>query len=465
MLLRFVGRESSCALGLCALLLWAPLPAGSVTPAGQLVFRLLAWTLFLLALVARARPSRRSLLPAVALAGVAALGFVQSCPWPAAMAAVASPEHARLAAQAAELTEAEGPPSFVPLALNGGTARSAALSWLAAAALLAAVLVAGRRATHRRWLLAALAAAALAQLGVGLARLETSSAGSLASVLLRPEGRLRGSFANPNHLSLLLEIAMAAVAAWAWVELRRRRRGLAGGGLRPVLPLAVWLALLAGVVLTGSRAGLAAAVLGTVAQVAAVLVAGGRRRAAAGAALALVLGLGALALVGTRLGIRRYETLSVFETILRSRVLVTLPALELWQRFPVTGTGLGTFEDAFPMVASDELAPILWNRAHNNPLELLVTGGAVGLGLGLVALLAMLPTIWRGLRGAVALEDRAAAVAAAGALAAAGLHELFDFGLVIPANALALLVVLGSAMAAGSASPEAVRANAGPAPE
>ncbi len=441
-------------MGVCALLLWAPLPAGSVTPAGQLVMRLAACGLLLLALAARPDPSRRSLLPVAALAAVAALGLVQSCPWPAGAAAVVSPEHARLAAQAATLTGAAAPPAFVALSLDAAAARSAALSWLAAALLLAVALVGGRRAAHRRWLLAALVTAALAQLGLGLLRLESSSAGGLAAVLLRPEGRLRGTFANPNHLSLLFELALVATAAWFWVELSRWWRGAGGGPLRALGALAVWTALLAGVVFTGSRAGLAAALVGTVAQAVAVPLAGRRRRAAAAVAIGLLLGLGVLFAAGSRGGIRRYQTVSVFESNLRSRLLLTVPALELWRRFPVTGTGLGTFEDAFPMAAPAELATMRWNRAHNDPLELLVTGGALGLALGLTMLAALLPPIWRGLRHGDGVEGRAAGLAAVGALAAAGLHELFDFGLVIPANALALLVILGSAAAAGWAVPE-----------
>ncbi len=453
MLLRFVGRESSVALGVCALLFWAPLPAGSVTPAGQLLFRSTACALFLLALAARPTGGPRPrLLPVAALAGIAALGLVQSCPWPAGAAAIASPEHARLAAQAAELTGATAPPSFVPLALDASVARGAALSWLASAALLAAVMVGGRRSVHRRWLLSALVAAAMIQLGWGLARLQLSSPGGLAAVLLRPEGRLRGTFANPNHLSLLFEIAMAAVAAWAWVELSRRRRAAGSRRVRALLPPLVWLALLAGVVLTGSRAGLAAAVLATLVQAAALPLAGRGRRAGLALALLLVVGLGALAALGSGLEIRRYATVSLFETNLRSRLLLAAPALDLWRRFPVTGTGLGTFEDAFPAVAPSELTPVLWNRAHNDPLELLVTGGVVGFALGLLVLAALLPPIWRALRDGDGLEDRAAGLAAVGALAAAGLHELFDFGLVIPANSLALLAVLGAAAAASLAA-------------
>ena len=49
-----------------------------------------------------------------------------------------------------------------------------------------------------------------------------------------------------------------------------------------------------------------------------------------------------------------------------------------------------------------------------------------------------------------------AALAALGALAAVSFHEMFDFGMVIPANGLALAVVVGAALAARTSSdPEA----------
>ena len=45
-------------------------------------------------------------------------------------------------------------------------------------------------------------------------------------------------------------------------------------------------------------------------------------------------------------------------------------------------------------------------------------------------------------------EERAAGIAAAGALVTVGLHSFVDFGLTMPANALALAVLLGAAAAA-----------------
>jgi hypothetical protein len=51
-------------------------------------------------------------------------------------------------------------------------------------------------------------------------------------------------------------------------------------------------------------------------------------------------------------------------------------------------------------------------------------------------------------------EDRAAALAAIGALLAVTFHEMFDFGTTIPANALALAVIVGAALGARTEASE-----------
>ena len=89
----------------------------------------------------------------------------------------------------------------------------------------------------------------------------------------------------------------------------------------------------------------------------------------------------------------------------------------------------------------------MWNHAHNNWIELLVTGGLLAFSLAVAAAMALLARILIVWRRGRRVEGRAAALAAVGAMAAAGVHELLDFGLVVPANAAALIVVIG--MAAG----------------
>jgi O-antigen ligase len=121
--------------------------------------------------------------------------------------------------------------------------------------------------------------------------------------------------------------------------------------------------------------------------------------------------------------------------------------LALWRRFPVTGSGLGTFRDAFPLVQPPDLRGTWWHP-HSDLLEVLVTAGVVGVALaagGLWGLTARLATV---LREGGRSEDRAAALAAFGILVSVALHESFDFGLSMPGNAVTLAVLLGAAATA-----------------
>jgi O-antigen ligase len=158
--------------------------------------------------------------------------------------------------------------------------------------------------------------------------------------------------------------------------------------------------------------------------------------------------LGAIAFFGARQGLGRWLESSAFDVVWGSRVAVYWQCLRLWWRFPLTGTGLGTFRQAFPLVQPAE-PPGTWTHAHNDVLELLTTGGVVALplvGWGLWHLARHLRRVFHlGRRS----EDRAAGLAALGALAAALVHSLVDFSLTVPANALTLAIVCG--MAAGAA--------------
>jgi hypothetical protein len=66
---------------------------------------------------------------------------------------------------------------------------------------------------------------------------------------------------------------------------------------------------------------------------------------------------------------------------------------------------------------------------------------------GIAAVAHGLTRAWRRAGGG---EERAAVLAATGALVAAGLHAGTDFGLTLPANAWTLSVVVGAALAVGT---------------
>jgi O-antigen ligase len=215
----------------------------------------------------------------------------------------------------------------------------------------------------------------------------------------------------------------------------------------------VWSVLFAGVAFSGSRAGLAATVGATVVQGLLVASVAWRRSRASGLAWALsgaavaVVGVTVVVLIGMEQGLGRLAATSAYDLTWSARLDAYGATLALWRRFPWLGSGLGTFIDTFPMVQPGHLEE-LWRHAHNDALELLATAGLVGAALAAAGSVLLVRRLVLVLRQGSRTEDRAAAVAALGALAAVCAHELLDFGLTMPANGVALTVVLGAASAA-----------------
>jgi len=461
-------RHSNVALTglLAALLLWAPLPFGGVTTWGEATLQVLAFCALALTMAAiqRLHDLRPVALPAAALAGIALVGLLQALPWPEAVVSLLSPGHARLHDQAAALigAAAAGPARF---SVSPAATRAAALTWAATAACLLAGAAAGRRRYRRRWLGGAIVAAALVQVFFG-ARNANAGERTLWGVEVPiAASRLHGTFFNPNHLAVYLEIALALTFAWGWWAMRRARAQLALD--RRVLALAppalVWLTLFAGLTFTASRGGLLAALAGIVAQ--GVLLATVQRRwapAMLGAAAAIA-GIAVALAMGLQAGPARMLATLPFDVSVASRRQAWSATVALWKSFPVTGTGLGTFRDAFTLEQPASLEGTWWH-AHSDPIELLATTGLAGpllLAAGLVVLVLRLIAVLRSGRRS---EDRAAGLAALGALAAVGVHEWYDFGLTIPANALTLAILAGAAASARIAAPGATPATApGPA--
>jgi O-antigen ligase len=392
-------------------------------------------------------------LPAVALAGIALLGLVQALPWPAPLAAFLSPEHAGLYRQAASLLAPAGPAGPVHLTVAVAATLRAALLWAALAAALVAAAVAGRHRRGRRLLGGALLVSALFQIVFG-ARAALAGERNLWGIEVPiSAARLRGTFFNPNHLALYLELALALVFAWGFWTVRRaaRETSLERRVLAVAPPVLLWIVLFAGVVFTASRGGLLAAVAATALEGALLGIQYRRWDLAPLGAAAAIVGVAVAAAAGIEAGLARLVRTLPADVSWLARREAWAATVELWRRFPVTGAGLGAFRDAFPLVQPAHLDGTWWH-AHSGPLEMLATTGVVGAVLLVVGLaplfLRLLTVLARGRRS----EDRAAGLAAIGALAAVAIHETFDFGLTLPANAFSLAVLVGAAASAHLAS-------------
>ncbi len=436
---------------LALLLVVSPLPFGGVVPWAAAGLETAGFVLLALSWLCLPSERQSRLLkgPVLALAGLSLWALLQSMPLPTAWVEWLSPEQMRLRTAVAAALPLDAVSAAPALSIAPEVSRGMALRFAAFAALWAACLTIGQRRGARRLLGLGLATAVGAQLVIGLKSWFVGSREIWGRLVQTDGSRLHGTFVNPNHFALYLEIALALALALVWWSWRRARDlpTLEGRVLLAAPPLLLWLGLFVGLAFTASRAGLIAAVGGTLVQ-ALVLWLAGRRRARTALALgALVVGgLAVVAWVGFRQGFGRWLA-SSSTAGLGSRAEVYEATLELWGRFPFWGTGLGTFREGFGLVQPQELAGSWWH-AHSNWLELGATGGVVALGLVGLGLWLLVGRLWVVFRRGRRSEDRAAALAALGALAAVALHEAVDFGLTMPANAFTLIAVLALASAA-----------------
>jgi O-antigen ligase len=122
-----------------------------------------------------------------------------------------------------------------------------------------------------------------------------------------------------------------------------------------------------------------------------------------------------------------------------SRIALWKEALELWRMFPLTGSGLGTFEEAFNLVRTIFPGPMRVTHAESDYIELLTDTGIVGLLLFLVLIFIVLFRGWQNIR----LEkDQKTKILLAGSyfsFIGGLLQGIANFNLVTMANLLCLV--------------------------
>ena len=126
---------------------------------------------------------------------------------------------------------------------------------------------------------------------------------------------------------------------------------------------------------------------------------------------------------------------------LADRLHVWGDTLEMISDHPISGTGLGTFEIAYPAYKSLP-GNLRYIHAHNDYLQLLAESGWVGFIMMMGASILVVSLILRSIFRSQGRWSRGMLIGILGSILTMVIHSLTDFNLHIPANALLMSVII-----------------------
>ena len=446
--------RAALRLGLFALLLVAPLPFGSVQAGPVLAIELTAAALGLIAILLIGRDEQAAAavpkLPLAICASVIALGIFQIVPLPFSIAAKFNPT-ADLVRPLIPYLGLDRPPA-VTWSVASPETTDALLRFIAYVLIGLAAAVAFDTERSRRRFALVLVTAAVFQAVYGSGEYLTGRQHIFGFAKKYYLDSATGTLINRNHFATLLAVALpfALVLAIPKTTSARRRHPVSwrlrlvaaadGGGLARLLAVSASVLIWLGLLLSHSRAGLAAALV----SASIVLVTFRATRAARWAgALGAALLLALLTIETAQAPGERFLTLKDDIQDKAGRPAVWRDATGLVAGRPVLGWGLGTFESAFPTVQSADIE-MRYDHAHSDWLEWATEGGVFALGVAITLLAVALSNTWRTARatsGAAVIP-----IACCAAIAAMAVHAAWDFSLRIPALAVMGSVLMGMAL-------------------
>jgi O-antigen ligase len=270
------------------------------------------------------------------------------------------------------------------------------------------------------------------------------------SVWVPQERVFSGTFVNPNNYATYAAVLALTALVLAFrlpgrntereaTRERWRRRISAVSGLRGVW-FALALILCAGVLLSGSRAGMGSLILGLVAM--AMFYTRGMARVLFAVLIPLVVtALMVFAPAGERL---TEKSVSLVHEGAGSRELLAKMTLDAIEARPWVGWGMNSFEDLYNVLQPPSLTEF-FDKSHNTYLELafdlgIPVASALVLAVGLVAGRCAVGCVVR-------KRDRELPMLGLLTTMMVAFHALFDFSLQIPAMTCTYMAILGVAWA------------------
>jgi len=324
--------------------------------------------------------------------------------------------------------------SWTGISADSFQTRFFALQLLACTAFLALLYRYAATEQRMRLLAYAVIAVALASAIFGTLRLTTQHETGFVLPLLKQNQGL-AQFVNKNHFAYLMEMAIGLIIGMSFAG--RAKQNLIYLAFLPPL----WVAL----VLSNSRAGLLAMVVQVVIATM-LLVRWAKLRMALAIVLVAGVAVGTLWLGGDRLANNLAPTGSDSTANLisarqnASRNDIWRATMKLFAAHPLLGAGLGGYWIGITAYhdASGTLVP---REAHNDYLELLASGGLLGLAIGVWFAIATIRLAKNNLWSNSGFEHALRLGAVLG-ISGVVVHSLFDFGLHLLGNVVVFLTLI-----------------------
>jgi tetratricopeptide (TPR) repeat protein len=271
-------------------------------------------------------------------------------------------------------------------------------------------------------------------------------------------GAAFGPYVNRNHFAGLMEMVIPLSVGLGIYLLPSARRG---GGFkaaasdllthmhanRLILTITGVTMMITALFLSLSRGGIVGLTVSMVFFGTMLSLRGSTRRKGWTIASIFLLVLFSVGWFGWKPVVERFESTPIKEVSADFRVMNWKDSLEIAQKYPLFGTGLGTYEYVYPRYKTI-LSTERWEHAHNDYIEEAVELGLPGFAAAIYIVVSFYLLIIKSLRKRRSLGPRLLGIGGMAGITGILIHSFTDFNLHVGANGLFFAVLFGFSIAA-----------------
>ncbi len=141
--------------------------------------------------------------------------------------------------------------------------------------------------------------------------------------------------------------------------------------------------------------------------------------------------------------IDRLSTLTRMDALLReSRLIVWKATFGIFKDYPLTGTGLDTFETVFPAYRPLQVSNLRWLDAHNDYIQFMAETGIVGIVIALSFFGVFFYNVFFAIKASQNTDNACLLISLLSSVMAFMISIIFTFNTHIPANALMFSILI-----------------------